>query len=157
MTADIVRPVHPRPVVSAPLPWAESQSIPAGACHTTTHRQLVVLPGGGVLVDTPGLREVGLWQADDGVDKSFTEITELLAGCRFRDCSHASEPGCALVAALTDGRVSADRVASWRKLHRELDWLAARDDPRLRDELRAEERRRHREYAQARKHARRPR
>jgi len=124
--------------------------------HTTTHRELVPLPAGAVLVDTPGLREVGLWQADEGLERAFSDITGLLADCRFTNCSHTSEPGCALLAAMRDGRVAQDRVASWRKLGRELDRLAARDDPKLADRLRAERRRSHREQAQARKHWRKP-
>jgi ribosome biogenesis GTPase len=119
--------------------------------HTTTHRELIPLPGGGVLVDTPGLREVGLWQGDDGVARTFPEITALLTQCRFADCSHKREPGCAVLEALADGRISEERLASWRKLRRELDRLAARDDPALRQQLRTEQRRFHREYAQARK------
>ena len=119
--------------------------------HTTTHRELVPVPDGGVLVDTPGLREVGLWQSDDGVAKTFPEITALLDQCRFADCTHRKEPGCALLTALADGRVSEERLASWRKLRRELDRLAARDDPALREQLRTEQRRVYREYAQARK------
>ena len=119
--------------------------------HTTTHRELIPLPGGGVLVDTPGLREVGLWQGDSGVARTFPEITALVDQCRFADCTHRREPGCALLAAVADGRVSGERLASWRKLRRELDRLAARDDPALREQLRTEERRVHRQYAQARK------
>jgi ribosome biogenesis GTPase / thiamine phosphate phosphatase len=119
--------------------------------HTTTHRELVLLPGGGVLIDSPGLREVGLWQADTGVARSFPEITALVDQCRFADCSHRREPGCAVLAAVADGRVSEERLASWRKLRRELDRLAARDDPALREQLRADQRRFYREYAQARK------
>jgi ribosome biogenesis GTPase / thiamine phosphate phosphatase len=120
--------------------------------HTTTHRELVALPGGGVLVDTPGLREVGLWQAEgDGVARTFPEITALLGQCRFADCSHRREPGCAVLAALAEGRITEERLASWRKLRRELDRLAARDDPALREHLRTEERRVHRQYAQIRK------
>lgn len=124
--------------------------------HTTTYRELFLLATGGMLVDTPGLREVGLWQADEGVRRAFEEITGLLGDCRFADCSHTSEPGCALLAALDDGRVTQDRVASWRKLGRELDRISAREDPKLQDRLRAEQRRRHRELAQARKHWRKP-
>jgi ribosome biogenesis GTPase len=136
--------------------------------HTTTHRELIPLPGGGVLIDTPGLREVGLWQAPpsgsrrsdrgdtprppgSGMAKTFPEITALLDQCRFADCSHKREPGCAVLDALADGRISEERLASWRKLRRELDRLAARDDPALRQQIRTEQRRFHREYAQARK------
>jgi ribosome biogenesis GTPase len=122
--------------------------------HTTTHRELVLLPGGGVLIDSPGLREVGLWQGDsdaDGVARTFPEITALVDQCRFADCTHRREPGCAVLAAVADGRIGEERLASWRKLRRELDRLAARDDPALRQHLRTEQRRLYREYAQARK------
>jgi ribosome biogenesis GTPase len=136
--------------------------------HTTTHRELVLLPGGGVLIDSPGLREVGLWRAapsgsrrldrgdtprppGDGVARTFPEITALLDQCRFADCSHRKEPGCAVTAALAEGKITHERLASWRKLRREIDRLAARDDPALRQQLRTEQRRQFREYAQARK------
>jgi ribosome biogenesis GTPase / thiamine phosphate phosphatase len=119
--------------------------------HTTTHRELVVLPGGGVLIDSPGLREVGLWQDGEGMAKTFPEITALLDQCRFADCTHRQEPGCAVLAAVADGTVSEDRLASWHKLRRELDRLAARDDRALAEQLRTEERRFYREIAQARK------
>ena len=73
--------------------------------HTTTHRELVVLPGGGVLIDSPGLREVGLWQGEgDGIARTFPEITALLDQCRFADCTHRREPGCAVQAAVEDGQ-----------------------------------------------------
>ena len=119
--------------------------------HTTTHRELVPLPGGGVLIDSPGLREVGLWQGDDGVARTFPEITALVDQCRFADCSHRREPGCAVTAAVAEGKIRPERLASWRKLRRELDRLAARDDPALRQQLRTEQRRLYREYAQTRK------
>jgi ribosome biogenesis GTPase / thiamine phosphate phosphatase len=136
--------------------------------HTTTHRELVPLPGGGVLIDSPGLREVGLWPAaaggsgrldrggtpdpgGDGVARAFPEITALLDQCRFADCSHRREPGCAVTAAVAEGKIAEERLANWRKLRRELDRLAARDDPALRQQLRTEQRRQFREYAKARK------
>jgi ribosome biogenesis GTPase len=125
--------------------------------HTTTHRELVPLPGGGVLVDTPGLREVGLWEGEAGMAKAFPEITALVDRCRFSDCSHRQEPGCALLEALADGRITEERLAAWRKLRRELDRLAARDDRALAEKLRIEQRRLYRGYAQARKHGRKPR
>ncbi|MCA1843427.1 MAG: ribosome small subunit-dependent GTPase A, partial [Actinobacteria bacterium] len=96
--------------------------------HTTTHRELVLLPGGGVLIDSPGLREVGLWSdggGGDGVARTFPEITALVDQCRFADCTHRREPGCAVLAALADGLITDGRLASWRKLSRELDRLAA--------------------------------
>ncbi|MGH9010898.1 MAG: ribosome small subunit-dependent GTPase A [Acidimicrobiia bacterium] len=125
--------------------------------HTTTHRELVPLPGGGVLIDSPGMREVGLWHADDGMARTFPEITALLDQCRFTDCSHRREPGCAVTAAVAEGKITQERLASWRKLRRELDRLAARDDPALRQQLRTDQRRQFREYAQARKQWRRSR
>jgi ribosome biogenesis GTPase / thiamine phosphate phosphatase len=122
--------------------------------HTTTHRELVLLPGGGVLIDSPGLREVGLWSEDgggDGVARTFPEITALVDQCRFADCTHRREPGCAVLVALADGRITDERLESWRKLSRELDRLAARDDPGLRRQLRTDARRQYRQSAQARK------
>ena len=86
--------------------------------HTTTRRQLHLLPDGGLVLDTPGMRELALWDGD-GLDRSFADVDELAAACRFRDCGHAGEPGCAVMAALGDGRMTADRIESWRKLQRE--------------------------------------
>jgi ribosome biogenesis GTPase len=100
--------------------------------HTTTRRELLALPGGGLLIDTPGIRELQLWADEDALAPSFPEIAELAARCRFRDCGHRSEPGCAVRAAERDGTLPADRLASWRKLQRELAWLAAKQDRRLR-------------------------
>lgn len=99
--------------------------------HTTTTRQLVVLPCGGLLLDTPGMREVGLWAGEDGLDAAFGDVEVLAARCRFHDCGHDSEPGCAVVAAVADGVLDDDRLASWRKLQRELAFLARRQDARL--------------------------
>lgn len=99
--------------------------------HTTTYRQLVRLPGGALLVDTPGLRGVGLWIDGDGIDRAFPEIEQLVVDCRFSDCGHATEPGCAVLAAVDDGRLDERRLASWRKLAREAEWMAARSDRRL--------------------------
>lgn len=91
--------------------------------HTTTHRQLFVLPEGGVVVDTPGMRELGLWHADEGIEKSFSGITgqieELTASCRFSDCKHGTEPGCAVKEALKTGALSQEQYDRYRKLQRE--------------------------------------
>ena len=87
--------------------------------HTTTSRELHRLPGGGVLVDTPGLREVGLWTEESTVDAVFPEIEEYAVECRFRDCTHGSEPGCAVRAALAGGDVSSERFAAWESLRQE--------------------------------------
>ncbi len=88
--------------------------------HTTTHRHLFVVPnGGGLVVDTPGMREIALWDADEGVRETFDDIEALTRECRFRDCGHGSEPGCALVAAVASGTLDAARVASFQRLLRE--------------------------------------
>ena len=102
--------------------------------HTTTHRELVVLPGGGVLIDTPGLRGVGLWLGGEGLDRAFADVEDLALTCRFNDCGHNSEPGCAVLAAIDDGSLEERRLASWRKLQREAQWIARRTDARLRAE-----------------------
>jgi ribosome biogenesis GTPase len=104
--------------------------------HTTTTRNLLPLPTGGVLIDTPGLRGVGLYDAEGGVGQVFAEIEELGEGCRFHDCAHESEPGCAVRAAVADGRLPERRLDSYRKLMRENQWIAAKTDARVRAELR---------------------
>jgi ribosome biogenesis GTPase len=104
--------------------------------HTTTHRELVVVPGGGVIVDTPGLRELQLWETDGGLDRAFSDVAELVAQCRFSDCAHETEPGCAVKAALDDGSLPAERWESYLKLQRELAHLERKMDPRLRSEER---------------------
>ncbi|WP_225233189.1 ribosome small subunit-dependent GTPase A [Klenkia terrae] len=86
--------------------------------HTTTAAELHVLPGGALLVDTPGLRELELAD-DEGLDAAFADVAELLTGCRFRDCGHGGEPGCALAAALADGRLDPARYRAWRRLRAE--------------------------------------
>lgn len=98
--------------------------------HTTTARHLVPLPGGGSLIDTPGVRELGLWGSDEGVIATFGEIAGLAGGCRFRDCRHDAEPGCAVRAAVEDGRLDPGRLASFRDLARESQALALRADER---------------------------
>ncbi|WP_207943627.1 ribosome small subunit-dependent GTPase A [Actinomadura sp. KC345] len=102
--------------------------------HTTVRRELLPLPGGGVLIDTPGLRGVGLYDASEGLHEVFADIEDLAAGCRFGDCAHRTEPGCAVLAAIEDGTLPSRRLASYRKLQRENDWIAARGDARLRAE-----------------------
>jgi len=94
--------------------------------HTTTRRQLVLLPGGGLVVDNPGMRQVHLWLAENGLGEAFEDIGELGAQCRFSDCRHETEPGCAIQAALADGRLAPERWRSYRELHRELAELEVR-------------------------------
>ncbi|WP_327432738.1 ribosome small subunit-dependent GTPase A [Streptomyces sp. NBC_01236] len=104
--------------------------------HTTTTRNLLALPGGGVLIDTPGLRGVGLWDAETGVGQVFSEIEELAAGCRFHDCAHVAEPGCAVIGAVESGALPERRLESYRKLLRENQRIVAKTDARVRAEIR---------------------
>jgi len=97
--------------------------------HTTVRRELTPLPGGGALIDTPGQRELQLWVGPDSVDAVFDEITTLASACRFRDCTHSGEPGCAVAAALDAGQVDAARWASFQKLRAEAEWHDAQADP----------------------------
>ena len=92
--------------------------------HTTSARHLVPLPGGGMLLDTPGLRQLGLWAGEEGFAVAFADIEALAAGCRFRDCMHTGEPGCAVGAAVSDGRLPARRLAGFAKLQREIEHQA---------------------------------
>jgi ribosome biogenesis GTPase / thiamine phosphate phosphatase len=98
--------------------------------HTTTHRQLIVLPGGGLLIDTPGLRELQLWDTGDGLGAAFDDIEALAPACRFRDCRHDNEPGCAVKAAVAEGRLEERRLQSYLDLKREQASLASRQDER---------------------------
>jgi ribosome biogenesis GTPase / thiamine phosphate phosphatase len=103
--------------------------------HTTTHRQLLELPGGGLVIDTPGLRELQLWDVGTaGLDTTFADVEEFAADCRFGDCSHTHEPGCAVLAALETGELLRDRFDSWRKLQRELRAIEVRHNAMLRKE-----------------------
>jgi ribosome biogenesis GTPase len=114
--------------------------------HTTTARYLIPLPGGGVLLDTPGVRSLGVADAHEGLSVTFADIEALAQSCRFRDCAHESEPGCAVRAAVETGALSAERMASWQKLGAEMAWLEAREDPAEAAARRRDERRVHRAY-----------
>lgn len=98
--------------------------------HTTTARELVGLPGGGAIIDTPGVRELGLWGGEEGVAAAFADIESLAGGCRFGDCRHDSEPGCAVRAAVDEGRLDPARLESFRGLAREIRALELRADER---------------------------
>ena len=102
--------------------------------HATTARELHLLPGGGLLVDTPGMRELALYDDADGVDSAYADVVELAAGCRFRDCGHRGEPGCAVAAAIDDGRLDPARFTAWRKLQAEVHRQFLRVDARARAE-----------------------
>ena len=104
--------------------------------HTTSARHLVPVPGAGLLLDTPGMRELALWADEDAVDATFADVEALARKCRFPDCAHETEPGCAVLAALAEGHLDEDRVASWRKLQREVAYLARKQDVRLQQEER---------------------
>ncbi|MFB9239040.1 ribosome small subunit-dependent GTPase A [Plantactinospora siamensis] len=99
--------------------------------HTTTYRALIPVPGGGAVLDTPGIRAVGLQSAADGLDRAFADVAELVAACRFGDCRHGVEPGCAVRVALEDGELAPRRWESWQRLHREVAVETDRRDARL--------------------------
>jgi len=109
--------------------------------HTTTHRELVPLPAGGLLLDTPGMRELQLWDSTNGLEQAFGEVADLIAACRFSDCEHRTEPGCAIRAALDDGTLPHERWDAYTRLQRELRALEIRSDARLTSEARKERRR----------------
>ncbi len=109
--------------------------------HTTTFRELVLLPEGGLVLDTPGMRELALWDAGTGVEDAFADVTDLAAACRFADCAHETEPGCAVQAALADGSLAEERLESYRKLQGELRHLELKTDPRALAEARRARRR----------------
>jgi ribosome biogenesis GTPase len=103
--------------------------------HATTHRQLLVLPGGGLVIDTPGLRELQLWDVGTaGLEATFADVEELAADCRFGDCTHTHEPGCAVLAGADSGELPRERLHSWRKLQRELRAIEIRHNALLRKE-----------------------
>lgn len=118
--------------------------------HTTRHRQLLVLPGGAILIDTPGLRELQVWEGD--VDGAFSDIAELAAQCRFSDCAHATEPACAVREALETGELDPARWGNYLKLQRELRAIEARSNVRVRRELKQRWRARARETRRARRY-----
>ena len=91
--------------------------------HTTTRRELFLLPSGGMVIDTPGMRELGMWDNDDGIERTFRDIEELASQCKFRNCTHTNEPGCAIQKALEMGELDMDRWQSYRKLKAENDYM----------------------------------
>jgi ribosome biogenesis GTPase len=101
------------------LATAEVREDDSRGRHTTTHRELIPLPGGAALIDTPGMRELQLWASEESVDAVFDEIADAAAGCRYRDCTHSGEPGCGVEEALRSGALTEDRLRSYRKLQAE--------------------------------------
>jgi ribosome biogenesis GTPase len=98
--------------------------------HTTTHRELFILPRGGILIDTPGMREFQLWDSSDGLETSFRDVENLAKECQFRDCTHENEPNCAVKIAIEEGNLSQDRYTSYKKLQRELAYLERKNNQR---------------------------
>jgi ribosome biogenesis GTPase / thiamine phosphate phosphatase len=117
--------------------------------HITTRRELIPLPGGGLILDTPGMRELQLWEADEGFDSTFQDVADLASECRFSDCAHETEPGCAVREAVASGTLAPERLESYRKLQGELAHLERRIDKRLA----AEERRKWRNFSRSRRKA----
>jgi ribosome biogenesis GTPase len=120
--------------------------------HTTRHRELILLPNGGLVLDTPGLRELQLWDVPQGLEQTFEDVAAVAARCRFADCGHVSEPGCAVREALHSGELPRERWESWQKLQREL----ARLERKLDDRTRSEHGREIRKEARSRRRAQRP-
>jgi ribosome biogenesis GTPase len=102
--------------------------------HTTTARQLLLVPGGGIVIDTPGMRELQLWDAGEGVEQTFSDVDSLATTCRFRNCTHREEPGCAVRAAIENGELDSGRLQSLQKLRREEEFQDAKHDAALRSE-----------------------
>ncbi|WP_455660371.1 ribosome small subunit-dependent GTPase A [Pradoshia sp.] len=104
--------------------------------HTTTHRELIVLKDGGIIIDTPGMRELQLWNGEEGIQTSFNEIEELARSCRFNDCRHGIEPGCSVQAAILAGTLDKKRFKSYQKLQKELQYLAKKEKQKERQKRR---------------------
>lgn len=96
--------------------------------HTTTTRDLITMPQGGMVIDNPGIREIAFWEVDSGIEAAFPEIEKLGQGCRFANCSHTHEPGCRVLAAVDEGEISSRRLENYRKMKRELEYLSHRRD-----------------------------
>ncbi|GHH98300.1 ribosome small subunit-dependent GTPase A [Neobacillus kokaensis] len=104
--------------------------------HTTTHRELVLLPNGCILIDTPGMRELQLWNSSEGLSETFSDIEQLASQCKFKDCSHRNEPGCAVETAIESGLLTAERLVSYHKLQKELAFIERKADKRAQSEER---------------------
>jgi ribosome biogenesis GTPase / thiamine phosphate phosphatase len=118
----------------AKQPTREVRECDGKGRHTTTSRQMILLPGGGMLIDTPGMRELQLWDAGTGLEHTFEDIHALARECRFRDCRHEGEPGCAVRAAAEAGALKEERLASYHKLGREERFIEAKQDAAVRAE-----------------------
>jgi ribosome biogenesis GTPase / thiamine phosphate phosphatase len=114
--------------------------------HTTTHRELLVLKTGGLLIDTPGMRELQLWDASGSLDLAFSDVQSIAGGCYFSDCSHQNEPGCAVRQALEDGSLDRSRYESYTKMEKELEYLDSRMDTRLNLKRKSRDKKIHRAF-----------
>jgi ribosome biogenesis GTPase len=114
--------------------------------HTTTHRELIVLKTGGLLIDTPGMRELQMWDASGSLDLAFSDVQSIAAACYFSDCSHQNEPGCAVREALEDGSLDRGRYESYTKMEKELEYLDSRMDTRLNLKRKSREKKIHRAF-----------
>jgi ribosome biogenesis GTPase len=119
--------------------------------HTTSHRELVAIPGGGAIIDTPGVREVVAAITREGVEEGFSEITDLAARCRFADCSHRTEPGCAIVAAIDDGQLDGRRFAAFQAAMRDAARNERRADPTAQKAAQSAMRKQHRVWERQRR------
>lgn len=129
----------------------EAREVDDRGRHTTTSRHLMVVPGGGILIDTPGMRELQLWNSGLGIVRAFQDIEELANDCKFRDCRHDGEPGCGVQRAIEDGQLDEDRLANLRKLQREQQFLEGKQNAALRAERTKSLRRMMREYNRTRR------
>lgn len=114
--------------------------------HTTTHRELLVLKTGGLLIDTPGMRELQLWDASGSLDLAFSDVQSIAAACYFSDCSHQNEPGCAVREALEDGSLDRGRYESYTNMEKEMEYLDSRMDTRLNLKRKSREKKIHRAF-----------
>ena len=128
------------------LPTSSVRESDGRGRHTTTHREIIPIPGAGLLMDLPGLRELQVWGGTEAAREAFSEIGELAATCRFRDCSHEGEAGCAVLAAVADGRLERRRYESYLKLQKELAYHETKVDEKAALERKREEKRQHRRY-----------
>jgi ribosome biogenesis GTPase len=122
--------------------------------HATSHRELFLLPGGALLIDSPGVREIQLFGGEESLERVFQDVSDLASDCRFSDCKHENEPGCAVQEALKDGRLAEDRLESFRALEKELLYLKRRTDASAQRELKQKWRAIHREMRRSGRHRR---
>ena len=114
--------------------------------HTTTRRELIIMDNGSILIDTPGMRELQLWSSESGLENAFSDIEELSTDCRFKDCSHQHEKGCAVMEAIEKGLIAADHYRNYLKLKREMEYLQSLEDVTLRQQRKEKVKKLHRNY-----------